>query len=197
MTAIQTAATPRNNPEDRLRAVIEPLIAPLGYELVAVEVVRHHHKTLRLFIDHLAAGSSVGIEDCVRVSRVLDEPLDHAPEVEDIFQGPYELEVSSPGVNRPLRQAEDFSRFAGRRVRVHVFRPLTAEETGNVPYVEENPRQKNFVGILEGLSGGAVILAIEREKHEPRRVLVPLDLISKANIEPVLELIKIKEKGKR
>ena len=96
-----------------------PLVAPLGYEIVTIELLTHKQKTLRIFIDFAETPKAdakgeiplIGIEDCVKVARALDEPLDLIPEVETAFQSTYELEVSSPGVDRPLRQAKDFERF--------------------------------------------------------------------------------------
>lgn len=206
---------------DKLITLLSPLLAPLGYEIVELEVHTHRQKMLRLFIDHCVEPSSdptqepaekkaaIGIEDCTRVSRALDEPLDQMPEVEAIFQGTYELEVSSPGVERPLRQAKDYERFQGQQVRIHIFRPLTEEEMGNTDYFRKNPRQKNFVGVLRGLRDEKVLLTVsnlpagkssgkrpDEKKAAPRKadsrtleeeVTIPLPLISKANLEPKFE----------
>lgn len=145
------------------------LLLPLGYEVVHLELVLSRQKALRLFID-FAEGSvakqgdgekkAVGIEDCVRVTHALEEPLDRMPEFEKIFPGGYELEVSSPGVDRPLRTARDFERFKGNDVRVHVFRPLTADEMGNAAYQARNPKQKNFIGTLLGFKDNRVVLSL-------------------------------------
>jgi ribosome maturation factor RimP len=146
----------------RLIELISPWVNPLGYEIVHVEVVHHRQRSLRLFIDRLAAAETraIGIEDCVAVSRALNEPLDALPEIEKIFKGPYELEVSSPGLDRPLRTPRDFEKFSGREIRVHVFRPLTAEELGNPGYQTRNPKQKNFLGTLRGLRNQSILLAV-------------------------------------
>jgi ribosome maturation factor RimP len=189
---------------DTLIEIIDRLIAPLGYEVVHLELQSHRQKTLRVFIDFAdAEGKTIGIEDCVAVTRALDEPLDQIPEVEAILHGSYELEVSSPGVDRPLRQAKDFKRFADREVRIHTFRPLTAEEVGNSSYFAKNPKQKNFFGTLLGISGDKVQLAVSpgpsaekgKSKRKPKtnkeaetgthaEISIPLPLISKANLEP-------------
>lgn len=151
---------------------IAPLVAPLGYEIVHLEVQTGRGRTLRLFIDHLpraeddaiSRGSEprrIGIEDCVKVSRALDEPLDQIAEVDQAFShASYELEVSSPGVDRPLRTARDYERFAGQEARIHVFRPLSAEELGNAEYAQKNPKQKNFLGTLKGFRNNSVLLGI-------------------------------------
>jgi ribosome maturation factor RimP len=198
--------------EEKLIAAITPMVAPLGYEIVHLEVVNQREKTLRLFIDKLPqagddrADRGIGVEDCVKVTKAIDEPLDALPEVEAIFKGAYELEVSSPGVDRPLRQEKDYERFSGREARIHVFRPLTTEEIGNAGYLEKNPKQKNFVGTLHGVKNGKVLLTLSRDgasdgkkkkgkakaaKPEAKQgdeVLIPLALISKANLEPDFEI---------
>lgn len=176
--------------EARLIEIITPLIAPLGYEVVHVEIQTHRHKVLRLFIDFSetpkaeASGKipAIGIEDCVKVTKALDEPLDQNSEVEALFHGAYELEVSSPGVDRPLRQKKDYERFAGRSVRLHTFRALSQDEMGNAAYFAKNPKQKNFIGVLKGLSGDRLLLAAGDAE-----ITIPLPLISKANLEPVFD----------
>lgn len=212
----QKTAESRN---ERLISSLSPLVEPLGYEIVALEIHTHRQKTLRLFIDRTeieAEKGPIGVEDCARVSRALNEPLDTMSEVDGLFNGStYELEVSSPGVDRPLRQERDFSRFAGKEARIHLFRPLTPEEIENAGYFEKNPRQKNFVGVLKGIRDGKVQLSLSpdsgdksgkkgKAKKPARRtgkpaqagadtnreeeVMIPLALISKANLEPRFEL---------
>jgi ribosome maturation factor RimP len=199
--------------ENTLIDIVTGLIAPLGYEVVHVEVQTHRQKTLRLFIDFSTTPvpdekgetPGIGIEDCVKVARALDEPLDLVPEIEGIFRGAYELEVSSPGVDRPLRQKKDFERFVGRQIRLHTFRALSADEMGNAEYFAHNTKQKNFIGELRGLSGERVLLAIgqlespgskkkkgnakARTSPEKARteIMIPFTLISKANLEPIFD----------
>jgi len=177
--------------EQRLIELITPVIAPMGYEVVHVEVQTHRQKTLRLFIDFAGetgdGEKTVGIEDCVKVTKALDEYLDRSTEVESIFHGAYELEVSSPGVDRPLRQKKDYERFAGRKVRLHTFRPLSSEEMGNAAYFAKNPKQKNFTGVLKGLNGDRVLLEVKESVTE---ISIPFSLISKGNLEPRFEFGK-------
>lgn len=191
--------------QERLLSLLTPLVAPLGYEIVYVEVQTHRQGVLRVFIDHAESGrGGIGIEDCVNVSRALQEPLDQLEEVDKLFHGPYELEVSSPGVDRPLRLAKDFERFRGHDVRIHVFRPLTAEELGNGDYKNRNPKQKNFLGTIKALEGDKVVLDLAPgagsepgKKGKPAKkagkpttnsvelaISIPIPLISKANLEP-------------
>ncbi|MGK5082169.1 ribosome maturation factor RimP [Bdellovibrionota bacterium FG-1] len=183
------------------------MVLPMGYEVVHLEVIPRQ-KVLRIFIDHRDRADGVGIEDCVKVTRFLDEPLDQIPEIINVFRdGPYDLEVSSPGIDRPLRTQREYEKFAGREVRIHVFRPLTGEELDNPEYGTKNPKQKNFLGTLRGVQNGKVILAVnltgghdnvspdkgsKKSGKNPTNsaeavVGIPLPLISKANLEPVFD----------
>lgn len=92
---------------------LEPEIAGLGYELLDLEWHRGRGATLRLFID---GPEGIGLDDCERVSRAVEALLD----VEDVLPGPYRLEVSSPGPERPLRTAAHFAAVGGRNVRLRV-----------------------------------------------------------------------------
>lgn len=83
----------------------------MGYELYAVEQSGQSGRTLRVSIDRT---EPITIDDCERVSRVVGPLLDNA----ELIAGPYELEVSSPGAERPLRRKEDYERFNGKRVNV-------------------------------------------------------------------------------
>lgn len=199
--------------------LLTPYVEQAGYELVHVELQMHRPQTLRVYIDLPSRGgdrqesdtTSVGVEDCANVSRALDAPLESlASEIDTFFGGAYELEVSSPGVDRPLRRPQDFDRFAGRDVRIHTFRPLTADEMANADYQKRNPKQKNYLGILEGFDvahsavklavlatmgstrsvakPGAKVSAKAKEKAleavKKDHILIPMTLITKANIEP-------------
>lgn len=211
--------------EDLLIDRINALINPSGYEAVAIEILSNRQKILRIFIDFFDPSASarqtqtIGIEDCATVSRIIDEPLDHLPEVEKLFHGgAYELEVSSPGIERPLRQPKDFERFCGQEARIHVYRPLNLEEIGNPHYLARNPKQKNFLGTLLGIQNGRVRLGISPDgghlkssgkkkkaaknadadnTNPTEEVQIPLPLISKANLEPSFEGLEEFEKSKR
>jgi len=194
------------HPHEDLIQLVSEWIHPLGYQVVHIEVQTHREKTFRIFIDHLdlSAEKGIGIEDCVRVTRAIEETLDQSPDIEKTFNGSYELEVSSPGVDRPLRTLQDFERYANREIRIHVYRALTAEEVENALYHSKNPKQKNFLGKLLGLRGDKVALRITEKSGElsskrskPKQkalpdtnsvegseILIPLPLISKAHLEP-------------
>lgn len=169
---------------------IAPLLAPLGYEVIHVEIQTHKNRTLRVYIDRLPAGGDlIGVEDCAQVSRALDGFLESSTEIQLFFKGHYDLEVSSPGVFRPLRTAKDFTRFAGQEAKISLFRPLNAQELNNDDYAQRNPKQKNFSGKLLGFKNDRVLLEVLSGKPGKSHasletVTIPLEVISKANLEP-------------
>jgi ribosome maturation factor RimP len=148
----------------RITELAEPLLASLGMELVEVEYRREGREmVLRLFIDR---EGGVNLDDCASVSREVSALLD----VEDFIQGHYNLEVSSPGLNRPLKKESDYRRYQGRLVKVRTFE-LLADDAGN--------RRKTFTGELLGLEEGVVRLRLT----EGQTAGIPLDKIAKANLE--------------
>ncbi len=168
--------------------LIAPQVQPLGYEIVHIEIQTHKGRVLRIYIDRLTPGEAIGVEDCAKVSRTIDTFLDESAEVQALFKGTYDLEVSSPGVFRPLRTEKDFLRFRGQEVRIALFRPLSAEEMGNSDYHSRNPKQKNFIGVLHGFRNNRVVLEIDSEE-----ITIPLETVSKANLEPKFDLVSSKE----
>ena len=94
-----------------IKELLEPTLNHMGYELYSIDQSGHSGRTLRISIDH---NDPITIEDCERVSRVASPLLDHA----NLINGPYDLEVSSPGAERPLRNRNDYSRFHGKRVNI-------------------------------------------------------------------------------
>jgi ribosome maturation factor RimP len=150
---------------ERARRVLEPVLARDGYELVDVEWVRGGGRwTLRVLIDK---PGGIGIEDCQIVSRTVDPILD----VEDFIEPAYDLEVSSPGLDRPLRTPEHFRRYAGQRVHVKAYGPVVGTVEGGAP-------RKSWTGALEGFSDGVVLVRVEGALHR-----IPHDQIAKAHLE--------------
>jgi ribosome maturation factor RimP len=144
-----------------LLALLEPVVSGLGYELVGVEhVAAGRQGVLRVYID---APAGIAVDDCERVSRQVSALLD----VEDPIPGAYALEVSSPGLDRPLFGARDFSRFAGQRARIRLRAPLSG--------------QRNFKGVLRGVVGDNVLVLVD-----DREMSLPLDQVEKANLVPEL-----------
>lgn len=151
---------------EKTRALVEPIVARDGYELVEVEWVREGRSwVLRLFIDKAGEAGRVGIEDCQAVSRTVETLLD----VEGFIEPAYSLEVSSPGLERPLRKPQDFERFKGQKAALRTYAPLDVGE--KVP-------RKNWSGKLEGFSEGNVEIEVDGKHYK-----VPLDKIAKAHLE--------------
>src|SRR4029077_4871281 len=94
-----------------IKELLEPTINHMGYELYSIDQSGQSGRTLRISIDH---NDPITIEDCERVSRVAGPLLDHA----NLINGRYDLEVSSPGAERPLRGRDDYARFHGKRVNI-------------------------------------------------------------------------------
>lgn len=144
---------------ERVRLLAQPILAGRGLDLVDVQFRREAHGwVLRLYMDR---PGGVTLDDCQRVSEELGDHLD----VEDVIDHPYHLEVSSPGLDRPLTRDADFVGFAGRAVRVRTRDPLEG--------------RRNFRGRLAGLVEGAVLLDLA----DGRQVRIPRGLIEKARLE--------------
>lgn len=142
----------------RIEDLIEPVLTGMGYELVDVQA-SGSGRQLRLFIDK---PGGVGVEDCAAVSRHLTRLF----EVEGVD---YErLEVSSPGLDRPLRKAGDFARFAGHRADV---RMRTPDASG----------RRRFVGVLRGTGEGRFSMELEGQT-----VALALDDVERARLVPEL-----------
>ena len=133
---------------ERLIALIEPVLARLGYELVELEYAAGRTQAVvRLFIDTPAG---VTVEDCERVSRDVAALLD----VDDPIPTAYTLEVSSPGFDRVLRTPAHFERFVGERV----FVELKAPRAG----------RKRYTGVLQVASATGIELEVDKQKVEVR-----------------------------
>lgn len=103
---------------ENLTNLIEPVVAGLGYELLGIEYISQgRHSVLRLYID---SEQGIGLGDCEQVSRQVSGVMD----VEDPLKGQYVLEVSSPGLDRPLFKAEHYVRYIGETVRIRLRRPV-------------------------------------------------------------------------
>ncbi len=147
---------PRESAE--LRALLEPAVTALGFELVGVEFIRAKQGVLRVYIDR---EQGITVDDCKAVSHQVSGILD----VEDPIRGQYALEVSSPGLDRPLYQMKDFERFAGHEIAVQ----LTAAVNG----------RRKFQGTLMGLRDDQVVLQMGEEE-----LVVALDEIDRARLVP-------------
>jgi ribosome maturation factor RimP len=157
MTAIGTEPV-----AERARQLLEPIVVREGFELVEVEWGREGPAwVLRIFVDR---PGGVNIDHCQELSRVVEPVLD----VEDFIEPAYSLEVSSPGLDRPLRKPKDFERFAGQRAHVKTYGPIDTPA---------GPR-KNWTGTLRGFEEGAVLIDVDGALNR-----IPHDKIAKANLE--------------
>jgi ribosome maturation factor RimP len=147
----------------KVREEVEKLVLPIleeeGMELVDIEYKMGKGRgILRLYIDK---PEGVKIDDCERVSKKIDPILDRS----DIIRGHYFLEVSSPGLDRPLKREKDFKRFMGRLIKVKTFSPID--------------NQKTFVGTLKDYKEEIITL----ETREGKIIQISLGNITKANLE--------------
>ncbi|MEJ2529705.1 MAG: ribosome maturation factor RimP [Gammaproteobacteria bacterium] len=144
---------------DRLKQLIGRVAEPMGYELVGIEYRSGADSgLLRIYIDR---EGGIQLDDCVAVSRQVSAMLD----VEDPLKEAYQLEVSSPGVDRPLFVKEHFERFAGSRVRVKLRMKMHG--------------RRRFEGVLQGVQDDNVVLEMDGEME-----YLPLDQIDSARLVP-------------
>lgn len=149
-----------SNRSNDLWSLIEPIVTGLGYELVDIEYKPHpRNGLLRIYIDK---EEGITLDDCEAVSRQVSAMLD----VEDPVSGHYTLEISSPGLDRPLKKAADFERFSGEHVKIKM----------SMPTIEG---QRNFTGKLMGLKDNDVMVEVDGEIH-----YLPLGGIDRARIVP-------------
>jgi ribosome maturation factor RimP len=148
--------------EARAQELLEPIVAGEGLELLEVEFVREREGwVLRLFIDK--PGGRVGLDECSQVSRAVDTVLD----VEDIVPHEYNLEVSSPGLNRPLKKPSHYERVKGQKIKVKTFGPIG------------EPPRKNFTGTLTEVAADAIAVDVEGAGN----FRISFKDIAKANLE--------------
>ena len=143
----------------KLTELLQPVVVGLGYELYGIEYLgQGKYSVLRLYIDQ---EEGITLEDCERVSRQLSAVLD----VEDPISGNYTLEVSSPGMDRPLLQRDHYERFSGEQIKLKTMRPIEG--------------RSRYAGLLQGVQGDDVILEVDGET-----VTIPLDAINQARLVP-------------
>ena len=144
---------------ERVQALTLPVVESLGMELVDVVFRREGRGwVLRIYLDK---AGGITLDNCQEVSEQLSDLLD----IENLIEHPYTLEVSSPGLDRVLKTAQDFLRFSGRLARIETAVPIDG--------------QQRFHGRLEGYRDGMVVL---RQARGPA-VFIPLEAIAKARLE--------------
>jgi ribosome maturation factor RimP len=141
----------------------EPYVRDAGFDLVEVQYGREQRGTvLRLFIDRPGDGvGAISVDDCERVSRDVSAALDVADKISQAYQ----LEVSSPGLDRPLRRERDFARFAGESARIRLAEGVEG--------------RRNFTGTIRGARDGRVEIDCDGRSYE-----LLIDDIARANLVP-------------
>ena len=144
---------------DKVLLIINPIIIDMGYELLGIEYVGSgKHSVLRLYID---CEEGVGVNDCETVSRQVSSIMD----VEDPIIGQYNLEVSSPGIERPLFVIAHYQRFLGYDVCLRTYRPIDG--------------RRNFTGCIGSVREASNTIELVTELGP---VTLDIDLIEKANL---------------
>jgi ribosome maturation factor RimP len=139
--------------------LLGPVVQAMGYEMLGIEQFsKGRDSVLRIYIDH---ADGIGIDDCERVSKQVTGVLD----VNDPIKGAYHLEVSSPGLDRPLFTDEQFSRFIGERIQVQLREKLDG--------------RRNFKGKLTAVDDAGIHIKIDGEEYE-----ITADKIDKAHLVP-------------
>ena len=144
-----------------LDSLLAPAIEAAGYRLVRLRVMGGKRKTLQVMAERPDGGMDVG--DCAELSRRLSEVLEAA----DPMAEEYVLEVSSPGIDRPLSGAADFERFAGHEARIELTHPIDG--------------RRRFKGNIAGVRDGTVVMEVTGE-HSAQRISLPLAEIAEAKL---------------
>ncbi len=150
---------------EQIEKLIQPLLEDLDCELVDLEYQREQRGwVLRFFLDKVGG---INLDDCAMASREISSLLD----VENVITTAYSLEVSSPGIERPLKKPEDFKRFSGQLAKVKTLDSIDPDASGK--------NRKTFIGTLSGLEGDDILLIL---KNTTDAIRIPLQQIDKANL---------------
>ena len=143
----------------QLEPILSPVVEAAGYRLVRLRLLSGKRKTLQIMAER--ADGLMDVDDCAKLSRALSEYLDSN---EDVIEGEYMLEVSSPGIDRPLTRLTDYARWSGHDARLELVAP---DATG----------RKRYKGRLLGLEGSDVALDVDGA-----RVCLPFGAIAEAKL---------------
>ena len=140
--------------EQKAEALVSPIVEKYGFELVDVEYVKEGGSFyLRAYIDK---PGGITIDDCETVSREFSDKLDEA----DFIEEAYIMEVSSPGLGRPLKKEKDFKRSIGKEVEIRTYRPID--------------REKEFYGVLKAYDENSVTIDCEEEERTFQKAEIAL-----------------------
>ena len=149
-----------------LQNLLEPVVEGLGYELVRILTIGAKNQTLQVII-YKKKGTEITVDDCASVSRALSDVLDE----KDPIENQYSLEVSSPGIDRPLTKLQHFQRFLGYEIKAETLVPVES--------------RKRFKGIISKVENNDVFLNMDEHIY-----VLPFDNIVKAKIVVTDDLIK-------
>lgn len=152
---------------ERIAKLITPTLDSLGFELVRVQLSGSQRPTLQVMAEP-ASGRVMSVEDCAQVSRAISALLD----VEDPIAGTYSLEVSSPGIDRPLTRTKDYERFMGHEAKIETNAPIDG--------------RKRFKGAIKAVDAKAVALDVESAE-----IRIPFAAIHKSKLVLTDALIKL------
>lgn len=162
----------------RLAEIIQPVIEDMGYELVRVRLQGGKTSLLQIMADRPEGG--INVDDCAEISTMVSATLD----VEDPIEEAYTLEVSSPGIDRPLTRLKDFATFEGYESRLETTQPIDG--------------RKRFKGVLAGVEGDEVLINIE-EGSETHTIGLHFDWLADAKLvltdELIAEMLKQKKEA--
>ena len=157
--------------EDRIAALLTPLAESMGYEIVRVRILGAGRPVLQLMAER--ADGTMTVEGCEELSRAVSAALD----VDDPIAGRYTLEVSSPGIDRPLTRPKDFETWAGHLAKVEMQTPVDG--------------RRRFRGTVDGYADGELRIAVELEGFsEPQVIGLPFDDVHDAKLVLTDELIR-------
>ncbi len=157
----------------RIKELLSPSLEALGYEVVRVKVFGEQMQTLQIMMERIDR-KTLTIDDCTNATPTISALLD----VEDPIFGNYTLEVSSPGIDRPLTRFDDFSRYSGFEAKIEMRTPIEG--------------RRRFRGSLIGTEGESVIIAVDGAK-----ALLPFAFILSAKLILTDELIEAEKKERR
>lgn len=152
---------------DQVEQLVQPILDDLKLELVDLIYQRESHGWVLRFL--LDKEGGINLDQCAEASREISAILD----VEDVVDTAYTLEVSSPGLDRPLKKARDFERFSGQLAKIKTIVPCDPDGRGR--------NRKTFLGTLDGLDGEDVLLTLKEK--QPVQIKIPIGQIDSANLE--------------
>jgi ribosome maturation factor RimP len=153
----------------RIAAIVRPVVEGMGFELVRVRLMGGRTKTLQIMAERPEGG--IEVDDCARISTAVSAVLD----VEDPLEDAYTLEVSSPGIDRPLTRLKDFDAWEGYEARIE-----TSEQIDG---------RRRFKGLLQGTEGDEVLIEIE-EAGQPLTIGLKFDWLTDAKLVLTEDLIR-------